>query len=129
MHARPPPWNVILKPSIVQASYTATGNVDSQMGINSRDVRFSDCLRKGRQPTLRLPFVRIGAPQRLVSVCGSDGNDNISAFRDEDLVHHRSISSFNRSRKWQDCVLRRSMTHVRNITCTDKKNFAYTLGI
>lgn len=115
MQARAPPINVILKSkqSVLTLWNTTTCKVDSHIGIDPRDMRLKECLRKGRQPTLRLPFLRIGTPQSGISIASSDSNKDKSVFGDEDLIQHGSIRCSDGSRKRHDDIFFRSAMYVK----------------
>ena len=81
MQARPPPRNVILHKVASKLNKTGT-TPDSQVRVDSWDVRVGDRRGKRRKPPLRNPFKRIGAPNVRVPVSLDNRYKEVCVVRD-----------------------------------------------
>ena len=70
MHDRIPAANVMLYTHLSFLKILVIFIDHSQVGIHPRDPRVLERSRKGSQPPLRLPLVRIFAPKVRVDVAG-----------------------------------------------------------
>ena len=82
--------------------------VNSQVGINARDVGID--YRVGQLlPTLRLPLVCVGSPERAIAVRREDADHDGGSLWYEDLVHALAVATFNGRRKGENGILDGSM--------------------
>ena len=101
-----------------------------QVRVDTWDLRFREILRKGRQPALRLPLLRVLAPQSLVLVGRKETDDDGSIFGNGNLVYHLAVNSSDGLREGKHSVLT-SPTTRRDLLvhASARRSSRLTLGI
>lgn len=75
-----------------------------QVGVYSRNSSVLKSARKGLEPSLRLPFMCIFAPQCFVRVACAQVEDNRRAFRDGNFGDDAAVLATNRFGERQNSV-------------------------
>ncbi len=78
----------------------------SQVGVYPRNTSGFDGAGERREETVRLPFVRVLAPYRLICVTCPQVQNRDGAFGDGDLRDQGAIRSPNWLVQWKDGILR-----------------------
>ena len=76
-----------------------------QVRINARDLGFRNTFGQGGEPTFRLPFLCVLAPDSLAAIRRQDTNHHGGILGDEDLVNHGTVDAADRLRERHNYVL------------------------
>ena len=106
MHDRIPAANVMLQTHLSFGTILVILVVYSQVGIYSRNPRVLERRRKGSQPPLRLPLIRIFAPKVRVDVASLVVCEHRSTLWNDHLVDDGAIETTYWSMKWNHRILR-----------------------
>ncbi len=105
MQARAPPMNVILTEQSAIVNYSVVERIYfARICVYSLDIGICNALGKWSQPTFRLPFRRIGPPNRWVTVQIIDLGEHVRIFRYKDFMDFASVDILNGGRKWENNI-------------------------
>lgn len=84
------------------------GENSSQMRVHARDGCVLDFFRERLQPSFRLPFMRVCAPDCRVRVACEVVENQERSLGNGHLPYNGAVTSSDGSREWKDSVSRRS---------------------
>ena len=88
----------------VKGSYCAKDVFHSRVSVYSLYIRVCNALRKWCQPTIWLPFRRIGPPYRWIAVQVINLHKHVCVFRYEEFLGLATIDIVNGRREWKDYI-------------------------